>query len=93
MTESEKPEHLDGIEKIKNGIFQMAPDAEQYAEMAFALNRVASGDTEAFEKVSSYIQRGYAREKMMYEKLVKVKSGISSWIGWAASWTCRKSDT
>lgn len=93
MDDNETPEHLEGISRILSGIWPIKPDAEEYAEIAFALGRIASGDKDALDKVTTYVRNKYSKEKNNYETFIKLKSEIGSWISWAANWTCRKSDS
>ena len=84
------PEHLQPLNAIIQNIYPDKPDPEEYAEVAFALLQL-KGDQVALNAVSDYIQQEYSRKKTRYELLLKLKSELLSWVGWASNWTIRKS--
>ncbi len=93
MAEQKIPEHLEGLNSIKDRIYPTEPDAEEYAEVAFSLAKIEQGDKEALARVTRYIQNRYTREKLAHEKFVELKRSIASWIAWAENWTAKKTDS
>lgn len=91
MEKKDCPEHLHGLHEIieKYRWSSNAPDEKEYAEIAFALLKVADGDKAALNKVTEYIQSQHKRQEAMQRNFSGLLRDADSFLSWAAVWTIR----